>query len=124
MGARRVRYQMLCDGIFQAVEELLAEGFVPPTDVYLASSCTEEWGGECTEDRSGAAAQGELNCSWYVMRAVVSSRSPSVESTVILPWWEYLKRQGGCEIYRKEQRRPCQHTGKGNPYRQIVGIRQ
>ena len=29
-----------------------------------------------------------------------------------------------CEIYRKEQRRPCQHTGKGNPYRQIVGIRQ
>lgn len=77
---------------FQAVEELLAEGFIPPTDVYLASSCTEEWGGECTEDRSGAAAQGELNCSWYVMRAVVSSRSPSVESTVILPWWEYLKK--------------------------------
>ena len=31
---------------FQAVEELLAEGFVPPTDVYLASSCTEEWGGD------------------------------------------------------------------------------
>ena len=23
---------------------------------------------------------------------VVSSRSPSVESTVILPWWEYLKK--------------------------------
>ena len=31
---------------FQAVEELLAEGFIPPTDVYLASSCTEEWGGD------------------------------------------------------------------------------
>ncbi len=31
---------------FQAVEELLAEGFVPPTDVYLASSCTEEWAGD------------------------------------------------------------------------------
>lgn len=31
---------------FQAVEELLSEGFVPPTDVYLASSCTEEWGGD------------------------------------------------------------------------------
>ena len=29
-----------------AVEELLAEGFVPPTDVYLASSCTEEWAGD------------------------------------------------------------------------------
>ena len=28
---------------FEAVEELLSEGFVPPTDVYLASSCTEEW---------------------------------------------------------------------------------
>ena len=31
---------------FQAVEELLAEGFVPPQDVYLSSSCTEEWGGD------------------------------------------------------------------------------
>lgn len=31
---------------FQAVEELLSEGFIPPTDVYLASSCTEEWGGD------------------------------------------------------------------------------
>lgn len=31
---------------FEAVEELLAEGFTPPTDVYLASSCTEEWAGD------------------------------------------------------------------------------
>ncbi len=31
---------------FQAVEELLKEGYVPSCDVYLASSCTEEWGGE------------------------------------------------------------------------------
>lgn len=46
MGQRRIRYQGLCNGIFQAVEELLSEGFVPPTDVYLASSCTEEWGGD------------------------------------------------------------------------------
>ncbi len=31
---------------FQAVEQLLAEGFQPACDVYLASSCTEEWGGD------------------------------------------------------------------------------
>ena len=31
---------------FQAVEELLAEGYVPEQDVYLSSSCTEEWGGD------------------------------------------------------------------------------
>ena len=31
---------------FEAVERLLAEGFTPPTDVYLASSCTEEWAGD------------------------------------------------------------------------------
>ena len=31
---------------FQAVEELLAEGYVPAQDVYLSSSCTEEWGGD------------------------------------------------------------------------------
>ena len=30
---------------FQAVEELLEEGYVPPQDVYLSSSCTEEWSG-------------------------------------------------------------------------------
>lgn len=31
---------------FQAAEGLLAEGYVPPQDVYLSSSCTEEWGGD------------------------------------------------------------------------------
>lgn len=31
---------------FEAVEQLLAEGYTPPTDVYLASSCTEEWAGD------------------------------------------------------------------------------
>ncbi len=31
---------------FQAVEELLAAGYVPEQDVYLVSSCTEEWGGD------------------------------------------------------------------------------
>lgn len=30
---------------FQAAEELLGEEFQPERDVYLASSCTEEWGG-------------------------------------------------------------------------------
>lgn len=34
-----------CLGFFQAVEELLAEGCVPTQDVYISSSCTEEWGG-------------------------------------------------------------------------------
>lgn len=31
---------------FQAVEELLAEGYEPEQDVYIASSCTEEWAGD------------------------------------------------------------------------------
>lgn len=31
---------------FEAVEELLKEGYNPPVDVYLASSCTEEWAGD------------------------------------------------------------------------------
>lgn len=30
---------------FQAVEELLKSGYTPECDVYLASSCTEEWAG-------------------------------------------------------------------------------
>lgn len=30
----------------EAAEQLLCEGYTPPTDVYLASSCTEEWAGD------------------------------------------------------------------------------
>ena len=33
-------------GFFQAVEELLAAGVTPPQDIYLSSSCTEEWAGD------------------------------------------------------------------------------
>ena len=33
-------------GFFQAVEELLQEGYVPEHDVWLSSSCTEEWAGD------------------------------------------------------------------------------
>ena len=32
--------------LLTAAEELMADGFVPECDVYLASSCTEEWSGE------------------------------------------------------------------------------
>lgn len=32
--------------ILTAVEELICEGFVPAGDVYIASSCTEEWSGD------------------------------------------------------------------------------
>ena len=31
---------------FEAVEQLLEQGYVPPQDVYLSSSCTEEWAGD------------------------------------------------------------------------------
>lgn len=33
-------------GFFQAVEELLSDGYVPDQDIYLSSSCTEEWAGD------------------------------------------------------------------------------
>lgn len=33
-------------GFFQAVEELLEEGIIPEQDIYLSSSCTEEWAGD------------------------------------------------------------------------------
>ncbi len=34
---------LMCE--LQALEELIAAGWQPDTDVYIASSCTEEWGG-------------------------------------------------------------------------------
>lgn len=33
-------------GFFEAVEELLQQGYMPENDVYLSSSCTEEWAGD------------------------------------------------------------------------------
>lgn len=43
-GTVDTKASLMC--IFQSVEELLADGFVPACDVYIASSCTEEWSGE------------------------------------------------------------------------------
>ena len=32
--------------IFTAIEELIADGYIPDCDVYIGSSCTEEWSGD------------------------------------------------------------------------------
>ena len=43
-GAVDTKASLFC--IFTSVEELIAEGFVPQCDVYIAGSCTEEWSGD------------------------------------------------------------------------------
>jgi len=43
-GTVDTKASLMC--IFLAVEELIAEGYVPDGDVYIASSCTEEWSGD------------------------------------------------------------------------------
>lgn len=43
-GAVDTKASLCC--ILEAVEELIAEGFKPPMDVYIASSCTEEVSGD------------------------------------------------------------------------------
>lgn len=43
-GAVDTKGSLCC--IFGAIEELIAEGFQPPMDVYIASSCTEEVSGD------------------------------------------------------------------------------
>jgi len=43
-GTVDTKASLMC--IFAAVEELIGEGFVPACDVYIASSCTEEWSGD------------------------------------------------------------------------------
>ena len=43
-GAVDTKASLCC--IFGAVEELIAEGYIPPMDVYIASSCTEEVSGD------------------------------------------------------------------------------
>ena len=43
-GAVDTKASLCC--IFGAMEELIAEGFTPPMDVYIASSCTEEVSGD------------------------------------------------------------------------------
>ena len=43
-GAVDTKASLFCE--LMAVEELIKEGFIPECDVYIASSCTEEWGGD------------------------------------------------------------------------------
>lgn len=43
-GAGDIKCGVMC--FYQAVEELIAEGYTPKCDVYLGSSCTEEIGGD------------------------------------------------------------------------------
>ncbi len=43
-GAVDTKASLFC--MMTAVEEMISEGFVPEGDVYIASSCTEEWSGE------------------------------------------------------------------------------
>ena len=43
-GAVDTKASLFC--MMTAVEEMIAEGYEPECDVYLASSCTEEWSGE------------------------------------------------------------------------------
>lgn len=43
-GAVDTKASLFC--IFEAMEELIAEGYEPACDVYIASSCTEEWSGD------------------------------------------------------------------------------
>lgn len=43
-GAVDTKSSLFC--IFTAIEELILEGFEPECDVYIASSCTEEWSGD------------------------------------------------------------------------------
>ena len=43
-GAVDTKASLFC--ILTAVEEMIKEGYVPECDVYVASSCTEEWSGE------------------------------------------------------------------------------
>ena len=43
-GTVDTKASLMC--MFQAVEELIASGYQPEGDVYIASSCTEEWSGD------------------------------------------------------------------------------
>lgn len=71
---------------FQAVEELLAEGYTPACDVYLASSCTEEWGGDGAPKIVAELGRKEASAFfWSVMKAAASLPIRSVVSGVILP---------------------------------------
>ena len=73
---------------FQAVEELLAAGYEPANDVYIASSCTEEWAGDGAPKLVAAACGRFLSAT----RAAASSPSRSAASPATSPWSACLKR--------------------------------
>ena len=109
---------------FQAVEELLAEGFVPEQDVYLSSSCTEEFGGDgCPKlvaelkrrgvkpylvcDEGGAIVQEPIGGvkGYYAMLGVLEKGQGNI----------LLTARQAAEIYDKADIRviPCKTLGAG-----------
>ena len=87
-------------GFFQACEELLREGYVPEQDVYLSSSCTEEFAGpgcgklvDELRQRPSAASTAILRCSACLKRARRTCASPRGQTAAtrarrrrIRPW--------------------------------------
>ena len=69
--------------IFEAVEELIAEGYVPECDVYIASSCTEEWSGEGAPDTAVYLAENRIRLRLLLDEGgmVVENPIPMVQGT-------------------------------------------
>lgn len=102
---------------FQAVEELLAEGFVPPTDVYLASSCTEEWGGD-----GAPKIVAELQKRGIELFLVCDEGGGIITDPIggihgnFAMVGVFEKGKGGCKVHCQKQRRSCKHSRKGNSH--------
>ena len=88
MGQRCIRYQGLCHGIFPGGGGTPVGRVRPPHRCpYLASSCTEEWGGDGAPKIVGELQRRGIE-SFLVCDegGGIITRSPSAASTAILPW--------------------------------------
>ena len=75
---------------FQAVEELLKEGYTPKCDVYLASSCTEEWAGDGAPKIVKELQHRGVELFLVCDEGGGISRSAALRA--ILPWSAFLKK--------------------------------
>ena len=103
---------------FEAVEQLLAEGFTPPTDVYLASSCTEEWAGDGAPKLVAELKRRgvELFLLCDEGGGIISEPIGGIPGNFAMVG-VFEKGQGRRKIHSKIYRRPCQRAGKAHAHR-------
>lgn len=108
---------------FQAVEELIGEGFQPQVDVYLAGSCTEEWSGPGASKTAAWLKQHGVHLQLLMDEGgmVVEQPMPGVNGLYAMVGL-MEKGYGDLKFCAKSSGGHASAPGKGTPWARLAGF--